>query len=621
MFLVNVTPLIRLPKNIEQLFTYEVPRELYEVCKKGSIVLIQFRNKRVLGLVDGREKQKNSISLKPIIKVLPVKPITGTQFWLINELQNYYGISKTLAAKTVIGNIPISSKTETATTKEYVSSSIILADYQKKVLQHIKKSGKTIFLIGQLFDPADKVFITLAKDIIEKRKKVLCLFGDTQSLMMSEKRYSKVFQKRLAIIHSGLSVTGVGKIWQQINNNEIDIVLGTRSSIFCPLDNLGIILLFDSLSDGHKSWDNSPYYDVRYLAQKLAKQKHITFISTGIGPQISLTHKSKILRWQNKKNAKLSIFDRRALPLKDRAVVLRPELRESINKINSGYVLIYINRLGYANLTCQDCEFIPRCHKCDHPFIYSSANAEKIANLTCFHCHNVEKSIVACPECHGHNLKFFGVGIEKVEEEIKKSFPERKITIIDTLKIKSPTELNNILSQIGNNDGEIVIATSIIMPRLWFIKKPSLVIALKAESLVLTQDWRTNENAYFTLLSLWLVATNAFMVDTALADHDVFSALSLGSMHKFLSKEKGNRQRFGYPPYGNIIKITYPFGFKSFNLQLLQKQFKNVKIIPMDNLDPKPRFIIKTPINFPIEEVWKFIPAEAKIDVNPLSLI
>lgn len=343
--------------------------------------------------------------------------------------------------------------------QEQVKNEFISSNDQVYLLEGVTGSGKT------------EVYISLVKEVIKAQKTALILVPEISLTPVMLKRFYSLFKNEVAILHSNLTSGEKYDEYRRILRQEVKVVIGTRSAVFAPLKNLGIIIIDEEHVESYKQ-DNTPCYHAREVAIMRAKHfdkcKVLLGSATptlesearalkGVYHHLVLSHRvndqelpnTRIINLQNYQNIdyESAIF---SLPLR-KAILERLAKKEQ--------VVLLLNRRGYAtSVLCRECGHVLKCPDCDIPLVYHAS--DKL--LKCHNCGYVSEMPHKCPECESKYLTRVGFGSEKVEEEVHKLFPIARTLRLDSDVGKVRQNIPKILEKFANQEADILIGTQMI---------------------------------------------------------------------------------------------------------------------------------------------------------------
>lgn len=465
------------------------------------------------------------------------------------------------------------------------NNKIVLTDKQQVVVDQIVLNidkFKPFLLHGVTGSGKTEIYINLVKKVIENGKKVILLVPEISLTPQMIERFKSIFGKIIAVLHSGLSDGEKYDEWRKIRNDEVSIVIGARSAIFAPLSNLGMIIIDEEHSDTYKQ-ENSPRYNATDIALFRCKKNNIPLVLGSATPLVESYTRAKmgiyeLLELHTRVNAKLP--DVKLIDMKNEikkgnryfSDYLKNELSNCLE--NNHQAIILLNRRGYATtISCHECGKKMMCPKCDIPLTYH----KKGNYLLCHYCSYKTYKPKNCPDCHSENINEFGLGTEKLEEEIVKEFKNAKVIRMDVDTTSKKGSHERIISDFKNQKYNVLLGTQMIAKGLNF-DNVTVVGVINADSSLNIPDFRSSERT-FDLLSQ--VAGRAgrnkysgiVIMQGFNMDHYSILSASMHDYKSFYSKEMSIRKSLNYPPYYNLCVIKT----SSNNEELLWKE--NNKIV------------------------------------------
>lgn len=639
----EIIPLVRLPKFLSY-FDYEVPQNLEGQIKFGQLVKIPFKGRHVKGLIiKVKQEPKIKKGLKQIIKILDLEPqINSTHLKLIWWLVNYCSVSPALVAKTFIPDIPESSfyTLKIKDTLHPASLSIPKSELSaiQSDLETFFKSQKKYFLLhyqNQKYKIA--FYLKVTEWYLKHNKQILILEPQISDINLILPYFFYLYPNQIAFLHSKLSKTEYWHEWKKIQKGEAKIVIGTRSALFAPFNNLGLIVVDDEEMPDFKQSDQSPRYDVRTAAQKLAKITKTKVLLGSQAPRVQTYYGVKAKRYELLANSlkvpiqKPVLIDMAQEIKKKNYLSLSDELQKNIRKIleKRQKVVLLLNRRGASTLVlCHDCGHIFKCASCDLPLIFHEES-----RLVCHHCGHNELVPLICPNCRGTSIKFFGTGTQRVEREIKKLFPQAKISRID-----KDIKIQNIKYEIQNT--EIFIGTQFFIKNYSpMLQNVGLIGIISADTLFFRPDFRSGEKTYQWLVKIKNISRqfkSLILIQTFFPNNFVIQSVIEQDYELFYKHEIEERKKFRYPPFVRLVKLTYQHKDEKKCSFEASKLFSDLvssfggKIEILKDEKPKKfkqKFILMIIIKFPISltrkmiNYFKIIPDGWAIDMEPESLL
>lgn len=507
-------------------------------------------------------KTKKEATLKSIIKNLKIKNIYSA----INELHKDGNI-EVMEEETVYG---VKKKTKDFIfTSGDMDKNVVLNENQKKVFDKIKENiekekYKTFLLYGITGSGKTEIYIKAAEEAIKKGKKVIILVPEIFLTPQIVERFKNVFGEKIAIYHSALQKTERLAEWKKMKEGRVDIVIGTRSAVFAPFENVGLIVVDEEFDTSYKQ-ENDPRYNARDVAVYRGYINNATVILGSATPSLEsyyncILNKYELLvlpkRVCERKMPEIKIIDLKFE--KDwQNKFLSDELVKYMNEAmeNNEQIILFINRRGFSNyIFCHKCGFILKCENCEIPLVYHLN--ENV--LKCHYCNIEKKPIQECPKC-GTKLFYKGLGTQKIENVIKKFFPDKRIARIDIDSMKGKKQYFEIYRKIKEKEIDIIIGTQMIA-KGFDLPEVTLVGVVNIDNVLNLPDFRAEERVFQLLLQ---VAGRTGRGDKeGRVVIQTFSPESLGIKYvknyeteNFYKEQLEIRKTLEYPPFVSIIQI------------------------------------------------------------------
>ncbi len=436
--------------------------------------------------------------------------------------------------------------------QEQVVKSIDIEEYSKNLIYGVTGSGKT------------EVYLRLIEKVLNAGKNAIVLVPEISLTPQITDRFLARFGDVVAILHSGLSLGERYDEWQKIKSNNCRIVIGARSAIFAPLENIGIIIIDEEHDSSYKS-ETPPKYDAKEVANYIALCENVPLVLGSATPDIrtyysALNGDINLLKLENRISKfglpNIEIVDmREELASGNRTVFSRKlyySMKEAIK--NKEQIMLFLNRRGYSTfIMCRDCGYVVKCEDCDVSMTYHM----DLNKLICHYCGKTKDVVNICPECGSKNIRYFGNGTQKIEQEIKKYFPEASVIRmdVDTTRIKGGHE--KILNKFKNEKIDILLGTQMIAKGHDF-SNVTLVGILAADSALNIGDYRANERTFQLLTQMAGRAgrgekKGTAIIQTYMPDEFSINAAKEQNYTKFYNLEINVREKLNYPPFCDII--------------------------------------------------------------------
>lgn len=349
------------------------------------------------------------------------------------------------------------------------SSSFVLTDTQQKAINQIHEAKTTTVLLhGVTGSGKTEVYLQMAKSILDQRKQVLILVPEIGLTPQMVKRVEDRFGANVAIYHSGLNNQEKYEQFIRVKNKEVDVVVGTRSAIFMPFENLGLIILDEEHDSSYKQ-DSTPQYHCRDVAIWRANYHGCKVILGSATP--SLDSYARALKKVytlvempvrvNEKMPKVIAVDIKEAVRNQESYVLSDKLKEKIKERLAKHeqVMLMLNRRGYSpTVRCNDCTTTIRCPHCDLALAWH--RSENM--LKCHCCGYVQPMVKECPQCHSTSLSMLGIGTQRLQEEVQNAFPDAKVDRMDADTTSLKNAHQKILQRLENHETDILVGTQII---------------------------------------------------------------------------------------------------------------------------------------------------------------
>lgn len=447
----------------------------------------------------------------------------------------------------------------------------LTVDQEKVVNEVLKNPGYfTYLLYGVTGSGKTEVYMELIEDALNKGKTSIVLVPEISLTPQMVLRFQRRFGDNIAAIHSALSEGEKYDEWRRIVSHQAKIVIGARSAIFAPLDNIGMIIVDEEHSDSYKQDDSNPRYDAKDMAIARAKYHDCPVILGSATPSLEAFARAskgvfKLLELPNRINGKklpsIKIIDMNEVMKKSIANMsghFSTELLQAIDKrlLKNEQVILLLNRRGYSSfVTCKNCGYTFKCPNCDITLTY-----HKTSNtLRCHYCGYGTKVYKECPECHEKAINDLGVGTEKIEEELSKLFPSSKVLRMDFDTTSRKGMHEKMIKAFKNQDYNILLGTQIVSKGLDF-DNVTLVGVINADTSLNIPDFRSSENTFSLLAQVAGRAGRSdkegeVIIQTFNPDHYAIKYTVKHDYLGFYKKEMLIRRELKYPPYYYICYL------------------------------------------------------------------
>ena len=449
----------------------------------------------------------------------------------------------------------------------YNDKKVVLNEEQKKVVNEILKNKNTFvpyLILGVTGSGKTEVYMNIIEEVLKSGKEVIVLVPEISLTPQMVNIFKSRFKNSIAILHSALSDGEKYDEWRKIEKKEVSIVIGARSAIFAPFTNIGLIVLDEEHSDTYKQ-DNTPKYDAIDIAIKRAKTYNCPIIFGSATPSIESYTRAKmgiykLLELKNRVNKKtplIKLIDMKE-EIKKGYRILSKELIDDINdRLNKQeQVILLLNRRGYSTtISCSECGNVIKCPNCDIPLTYHKSGNK----LNCHYCNYTTYKPNKCPSCNSENLTNYGLGTEKLQEEINNLFKSAKTVRMDIDTTRKKGSHEKIINDFKNKKYDILIGTQMISKGLDF-DDVTLVGVLNGDATLNIPDFRSAERT-FDLLNQVSGRSGRSKKDGKVIiqcfnkDHYSIKYASLNDYTSFYNEEMSIRKKLKYPPFFNLCLI------------------------------------------------------------------
>ena len=555
---------------------------------------------------------------KPTAKQLAAVALLGGGPRTLNELEDK-GISRAvldnLCAKGVLecskvnksidlySSIPLKNEPITLTQEQQAAYDALLPKLEddephSALLYGVTGSGKTL------------VFLKLIARCLEQGRRALVLVPEISLTPQMILRLKSQFGRRVAVQHSALNHTERLLQWQMIQDGGADIVVGTRSAIFSPLENIGLIIIDEEQEHTYRS-ESAPRYSAHEVARQRAAENGALLLLASATPSTESFYaaqhgRTQLVRLTQRYGGNplptVQIVDMRAELAAGNPREISLSLEDAIRRnLDAGkQTILLLNRRGYQTMAqCEDCREVLKCTKCSVPMVYHKA-AHKVL---CHYCGSQMEPPTVCPACGG-KLQYRGFGTQKAEEELAKLFPDARVLRMDQDSTAAKDAHEKLLARFANHEYDIMVGTQMVAKGLDF-EDVTLVGVLGIDSLLFAQGFRAYENVFSLITQVVGRSGRArdpgfAIIQTTDPDNPVLNLAAAQDYDAFFEQEIAYRKLGLYPPFCGLCVIGFA-GAKEIEVAraaarfaaLLGQQAAKQPDLPLRVLGPTPGSIEK----------------------------
>ena len=500
----------------------------------------------------------------------------------------------------------------------------VLSKIQQKAYEEIQSGfaeKKPVLLKGITGSGKTHIYFQLIKDCIQQGKQALYLLPEIALTTQIIRKLRATFGDKIGIYHSRFSNNERVEVWQKIQHQQYDVVIGARSALLLPFANLGLIIVDEEHDTSYKQQDPAPRYHARDSAIYLAYQSEANIVLGSATPSVESYYNAKQnkyklvelgARFGEGKLPPIHFIDSKKEQVEKRmkgifSQTLIDEIQKTIQAKKQ--VILFQNRRGYSPfLQCTTCGWVPQCKYCDVSLTYHKVTDQ----LHCHYCGSKSPVIKICLACGGNRILAKSFGTEKIEEEIKQQFPNARVQRFDWDAMRTKNKYQEIIRQFEKQEIDILVGTQMVVKGLDF-EHVNLVGVLSADSLLSYPDFRVNERVFQLLEQVSGRAGrkdgdgNVF-IQAYKVNNPTLLKVQEHDFENFFLKELEGRKEFQYPPYTRIIKITLKHRDQKTVLDAAQK-------LGLD-LAELPKTILFGPAEPPIARVRNLFIQEILLKIN-----
>ncbi|MBE5738314.1 MAG: primosomal protein N' [Clostridiales bacterium] len=442
-----------------------------------------------------------------------------------------------------------------------------LTKLQLKAVAEIEKSkDKPIVLFGVTGSGKTEVYMRVIEDALKDGKTALMLVPEISLTPQMVRVFNKRFGADVAVLHSALSVGEKHDEWFRIFNGEAKIVVGARSAIFAPLENIGVIII-DEEHDGSYLSDSNPRYQTHDIAEFRAKYNACPLVLGSATPAIETFYKTETkeynrvempIRVNQKPMPKIEIVDMcNEFRLGNSSMLsgnLLEKLDETIKANNQA--ILFINRRGFSSyLMCKECSYIPKCTECDASLVYHKQDGV----LKCHFCGKKFRVLTKCPDCGSDSIKLGATGTQQVVEILEDKFPGVKIFRLDNDSVTSKDAYSKILGEFGKTKPSILVGTQMVTKGHDF-PSVSLVGIIDADISLFNYSYKASETTFSLMTQVSgragrSEAEGRVVLQTYVPKNPVYLTCANYDYLKFYDKEINLRETTKFPPFARLIRV------------------------------------------------------------------
>jgi primosomal protein N' (replication factor Y) (superfamily II helicase) len=558
---------------------FEEVKDKYKpkIVKKIKLKRVFEGTEEILALIEKLEKTTKQQEV--LLEYLNHVPINELHF------KNKIGVAKSIFRAGEISESSLKTLIEKGVFEEFEvvisrfeeegegsQAQMLLSEAQMKASDQIMESfveNQVVLFHGITGSGKTEIYIDLIQKVLESGSQVLFLLPEIALTTQIVNRLRVVFGDSMGVYHSKFSDNERVEVWKGILEGKFQFVVGVRSAIFLPFDNLGLIIVDEEHEASYKQFDPAPRYHARDVAIMLALKVRSKVLLGSATPSIESFFQAKSNKYglvtlkERFGNAQLP--DIRLVDIKKERkekTLVREFSSELLAEMNFNLehkqqTIIFLNRRGYAPyLNCQECNWIGHCDQCAVTLTYHMA--EK--TLVCHYCGHKESVPKICPDCGSTNVRTVGVGTEKIEEDLYELFPGAKVLRMDLDTTRTKNAYQNIIGEFEKGEVDILVGTQMVSKGLDF-DHVSLVGIYNADKMIHFPDFRAAERAFQLITQVSGRAgrreqRGRVLIQTGNPQNRILQFVLQNDYDGFYESELIEREGYNYPPFSRIIEIT-----------------------------------------------------------------
>jgi primosomal protein N' (replication factor Y) len=550
---------------LDRSFTYDIPEGMD--CTVGMRVTAFFGKRKMTGYVtEIHGRAPEGFEVKPLSRLIDKEPVFSVQqIDLATWMSSLYLCSTGEALALMIPGGRREVELPSYTTEDIPGNlELNLSAHQREALSQIITAEKDMYyLFGVTGSGKTEVFLKAAEHTLSQGRSVIYLVPEISLTHQLAQVVRSRFGDDVAILHSSLTPSQRLKQWLRIKKGEVNFIIGARSAVFAPCEDIGLIIIDEEHEHTYKS-GSTPRYHARQIAFKRAAISGGTVVLGSATPSLEtyqLMKEGRIMRLDlpervsGGKMPPVEIIDMKSNP-DILSLPLRREIRRVLDKKRQ--VILFLNRRGFSYFFhCKSCGYEMTCRHCSVPLTY---HKEK-NRMVCHYCGYSQKPIQVCPECGSLDMGYSGFGTELVEDAVKGYFPFASIDRLDADSTRKKEHLQQVLDRFEQGETDILLGTQMVAKGLNFPRLDLVGIVL-ADSGLHLPDFRAQERTFSLLLQVAgrtgrFSDTGKVMIQTFHPENRAVVLASQGDVEAFCEQELDVRKMLSFPPATRMVRFLF----------------------------------------------------------------
>ncbi|MED1749475.1 MULTISPECIES: primosomal protein N' [Bacillus] len=452
------------------------------------------------------------------------------------------------------------------------SDSLDLTTEQAAAAKHIHQAvsdhqHETFLLHGVTGSGKTEIYLQTIDHVLQKGKEAIVLVPEISLTPQMVQRFKERFGSNVAVLHSGLSTGEKYDEWRKIHRKEVKLVVGARSAVFAPFENLGMIIIDEEHESSYKQ-EEMPRYHAKDVAIERARRHQCPVVLGSATPSLETYARAKkgvytLLTLKQRVNQQqmphVSVIDMREELRNGNRSMFSEELMLRLKEVleRKEQAVLFLNKRGYSSFVmCRDCGYVEQCPHCEISLTYHRYQKR----LKCHYCGHEAPVPAECPECHSEHIRYFGTGTQRVEEELTKVLPEARVIRMDVDTTSRKGAHEKLLTSFGNKEADILLGTQMIAKGLDF-PDVTLVGVLSADTSLHIPDFRSSEKTFQLLTQVSGRAgrhekAGSVIIQSYTPSHYSIELTKQHDYEAFYEQEMLHRRHQSYPPFYFLAMVT-----------------------------------------------------------------
>ncbi|PIK28714.1 primosomal protein N' [Bacillus pumilus] len=452
------------------------------------------------------------------------------------------------------------------------SDSLDLTTEQAAAAKHIHQAvsdhqHETFLLHGVTGSGKTEIYLQTIDHVLQKGKEAIVLVPEISLTPQMVQRFKERFGSNVAVLHSGLSTGEKYDEWRKIHRKEVKLVVGARSAVFAPFENLGMIIIDEEHESSYKQ-EEMPRYHAKDVAIERARRHQCPVVLGSATPSLETYARAKkgvytLLTLKQRVNQQqmphVSVIDMREELRNGNRSMFSEELMLRLKEVleRKEQAVLFLNKRGYSSFVmCRDCGYVEQCPHCEISLTYHRYQKR----LKCHYCGHEAPVPAECPECHSEHIRYFGTGTQRVEEELTKVLPEARVIRMDVDTTSRKGAHEKLLTSFGNKEADILLGTQMIAKGLDF-PDVTLVGVLSADTSLHIPDFRSSEKTFQLLTQVSGRAgrhekAGSVIIQSYTPSHYSIELTKQHDFEAFYEQEMLHRRHQSYPPFYFLAMVT-----------------------------------------------------------------